>query len=113
MVMSEKLVSSIEVVVRSDGERMDDHVGSEVDVFSLVFLHNSLEVVSNLGFDGVHVLVEYSPVKDLISRSLGQTLLGIPVKSVLLVHGNIALLVRIENVTGSRARHSVYFSIVD
>jgi hypothetical protein len=93
VMVSEKLVGSFKVVMRSAGERMDYHVRSQVDVLIIVLLHYSCDVVVNLLLDRVHVLIEKTPVEDLILGSFRQAFLGIPVESEFLVHSNIGLLI--------------------
>lgn len=90
--MSEQFVRSVQVIVRRDGEGVHDHVRSQVDVLSLVILHDLFDGV-DLGFNGIHVLIEYSPVEYFFLRGVRETFLSIPIKSELLVHLNIALLI--------------------
>lgn len=99
--------------MRSNSEGMDYHVGPEIDVFRMMLFHDFLNVVIDLGLNGIHVFIEKSPVKNLFSWRLRKTLLGIPVESMLLVHSNIALPIRIENVVLSRVGQSIHFSIVE
>jgi hypothetical protein len=62
-------------------------------VLVIVLFHNSCDMVVNLGLHRVHVLVEKTPVEDLILGSFRQAFLGIPVESEFLVHSNISLLI--------------------
>ena len=102
--------------MRSNSEGMDYHVGPEIDVFRMMLFHDFLNVVIDLGLNGIHVFIEKSPVKNLLSWRLRKTLLGIPVESMLLVHSNIALAIltdyRSLTLRGADQR-GISFSVVD
>ena len=117
MMVTEQFIGSVQIIMRSDSERMNYHVRSEVDVLCLEFFQNIFNLVY-LGFNRVHVFVKEPPVQNIFFGSIRQSFLSIPIKSEFTIHSNIALVILADKIRRARSNHrlkgaTLNFRIVD